>query len=231
MMLVIPLCVPLLADPSTYRGTQQSGTRGGKAMRKVELPPLPYAVDALEPYYDARTVELHHGKHHQGYVNGLNTALEKLAAARASSDFALVKHLERESAFHGGGHMLHSIFWTNLAPRGGGRPEGALQAAIVESFGSFEAFDKQLRAATNAVEGSGWGALATNRRGSLSIAQIEKHQNQVLPGWTPLLVIDVWEHAYYLKYQNRRAEFVDTVMDHLVNWPDVAERFAAATTG
>jgi Fe-Mn family superoxide dismutase len=201
----------------------------GNTMGKYELPPLPYAYDALEPYYDAQTVELHHDKHHQGYVNGLNAALEKLAAARAGGDFALVKHLERETAFHGGGHLLHSIFWTNLAPRGGGRPEGALQAAIEKNFGGFVVFDKQLRAATNAVEGSGWGALVTDRSGTLAVVQIEKHQNQLLPGWVPILVIDVWEHAYYLKYQNRRAEFVTVVMDHLVNWPDVAERFAAAT--
>jgi Fe-Mn family superoxide dismutase len=126
---------------------------------------------------------------------------------------------------------MHSIFWTNLTPGGGGRPEGVLQAAVVESFGGYEAFDGQLRAATNAVEGSGWGALVVDSAGALAVVQVEKHQNQILPGWTPILVIDVWEHAYYLKYQNRRADFVDAVMDHLVNWPDVAERFAAATAG
>jgi superoxide dismutase, Fe-Mn family len=193
---------------------------------KFELPPLPYASDALEPHYDKATVELHHGKHHLAYVNGLNAALDKLAAARAAGDHALVKHLSREVGFHGGGHILHSTFWTNLKPAGGGRPDGALAAAIEASFGSFEAFDKQLRAATNAVEGSGWGVLAAAPSGDLAVLQVEKHQNQVLPGWTPILVIDVWEHAYYLKYQNRRAEWVDAVMNHLVNWADVARRFA-----
>ncbi len=201
-------------------------------MVKAELPPLPYAADALEPHYDARTVELHHGKHHLAYVNGLNAALDKLAAVRAAGDFALVKHLEREVAFHGGGHVLHSIFWTNLAPDGGGQPGGPLAEAIARDFGSFAAFDAHLRAATNAVEGSGWGVLAVDpESGRLAALQVEKHQNLLLPGWVPLLVVDVWEHAYYLKYQNRRAEWVDAVMQHLVCWPDVARRYHAALAG
>jgi len=198
-------------------------------MVKAELPPLPYAADALEPHYDARTVELHHGKHHLAYVNGLNAALDKLAAARGAGDFALVKHLEREVAFHGGGHVLHSIFWTNLAPNGGGQPGGAVADALAREFGSFAAFDAQMRAATNAVEGSGWGVLALDPgTGRLTVLQVEKHQNLLLPGWVPLLVVDVWEHAYYLKYQNRRAEWVDAVMQHLVCWPDVERRYHAA---
>ena len=197
-------------------------------MTKAELPPLPYPADALEPFYDARTVELHHGKHHLAYVNGLNAALDKLAAARTAGDFSLVKHLEREVAFHGGGHILHSIFWTNLAPNGGGQPDGALAAAIAREFGSFASFDTQMRAATNAVEGSGWGVLAVDPTASqLAVLQVEKHQNLLLPGWVPLLVVDVWEHAYYLKYQNRRAEWVDALMQHLVNWADVARRYQA----
>ena len=198
-------------------------------MRKAELPPLPYGADALEPYYDARTVELHHGKHHQAYVNGLNAAIDGLAAARSAGDFGLIKHLEREVAFHGGGHVLHSIFWTNLRPGGGGQPDGALGDALAREFGSFAAFDAQLRAATNAVEGSGWGVVAADpSSGALIVLQVEKHQNQVLPGWTPILVIDVWEHAYYLNYQNRRAEWVDAVMNHLVDWANVAKRLAEA---
>ena len=192
-----------------------------------QLPPLPYASDALEPYYDKQTVELHHGKHHLAYVNGLNAALQKLEAARTAVDHAMVKHLSREIGFHGGGHLLHAIFWTNMKPGGGGKPSGALAAAIDRSFGSFDAFDKHLRAATNAVEGSGWGVVAASPAGDLVVLQVEKHQNQVLPGWAPILVIDVWEHAYYLKYQNRRPEWVDAMMNHLVNWPDVEQRFAA----
>ncbi len=198
-------------------------------MERAQLPPLPYPVDALEPHYDARTLELHHGKHHLAYVNSLNAALDKLAAARTAGDFALVKHLEREVAFHGGGHILHSIFWTNLTPGGGGAPDGALADAVTRDFGSFAAFDAQMRAAANAVEGSGWGVLAAEAgTGRLAILQVEKHQNQLLPGWLPVFVLDVWEHAYYLKYQNRRAEWVDVVMQHLVSWPDVARRWAMA---
>jgi Fe-Mn family superoxide dismutase len=190
------------------------------------LPELPYSFDALEPYYDARTLELHYSKHHQGYVTGLNAALTKLTSAQETGDYGLIKHLEREIAFHGGGHTLHSIFWTNLKPGGGGRPNGALAEAIDRSFGSFDRFDALIRSATVAVEGSGWGALiADTDTCGLAVIQIEKHQNQVLAGWVPILVIDVWEHAYYLKYQNRRAEFVDAVMDHLVDWDDVAGRY------
>jgi Fe-Mn family superoxide dismutase len=197
---------------------------------KAHLPQLPYPVDALEPHYDARTLELHHGKHHLAYVNSLNAALDKLVAARTTGDFAFVKHLEREVAFHGAGHILHSIFWTNMAPGGGGAPDGALADAVARDFGSFAAFDAQMRAATNAVEGSGWGVLAAETgTGRLVILQVEKHQNLLLPGWTPILVVDVWEHAYYLKYQNRRAEWVDAMMQHLVNWPDVASRWVRAT--
>jgi Fe-Mn family superoxide dismutase len=193
---------------------------------KHELPELPYDYDALEPHYDAETLQLHHGKHHQGYVKGLNAALEGLAECRESGDFSRIKPLQRQLAFHGSGHLLHSIFWTNLTPDGGGRPEGRLAHAIDTQLGGFDGFDCAFRAATTAVEGSGWGVLAVDPVScGLAILQVEKHQNQLLPGWVPLLVVDVWEHAYYLKYQNRRAAFVDAVMDHLVNWRDVATRY------
>jgi Fe-Mn family superoxide dismutase len=201
-------------------------------MSQHKLPPLPYAYDALEPYYDAQTLELHHSKHHQGYVTGLNTALARLAEARESKGLAAIKHWSRELAFHGAGHSLHSLFWENLKPGGGGQPTGELAAAIDRYFGSYEAFDGQMRAATNAVEGSGWGALLMDPGScGLAVAQIEKHQNQMLPGWIPIFVIDVWEHAYYLKYQNRRPEFTAAVMDHLVNWQDVADRFGRIAGG
>jgi superoxide dismutase, Fe-Mn family len=198
-------------------------------MTEYVLPPLPWAVDALEPHYDARTVELHHGVHHQTYVNGLNAALKALAQARETGESGLVKHWERELAFHGGGHLLHALFWTNLAPGGGGAPAaGPMADALRRDFGGWEAFRAQFQAATVAVEGSGWGVLAAEPgRGRLAILQVEKHQNQVLPGWVPVLVVDVWEHAYYLKYQNRRAAFVEAVLDHLVNWADVEARLTA----
>ena len=200
-------------------------------MSHVTLPDLPYATDALEPWYDAATVALHHDKHHAGYVAGYNATLDKLAAARAAGDFGAITALERLLAFHGAGHVLHSVFWTNLAPHGGGRPAGDLAAAIERDFGSFEGFDGQLRAAAAGVQGSGWGVLAAEAgSGALAVLAVENHQHQLLPGWVPVLALDVWEHAYYLKYQNRRAEWISAVMDHLVSWDDVARRWAAAAT-
>lgn len=198
-------------------------------MTAYVLPPLPYALDALEPHYDARTVELHHGVHHLGYVNGLNAAVAALAGARQAGDLTLVKHFEREVAFHGGGHILHSLFWTNLTPGGGGAPaRGPLAAALERDFGGYLAFRAQLQAATVAVEGSGWGVLAAEPgSGRLAVLQVEKHQNHLLPGWVPVLAVDVWEHAYYLKYQNRRAAFVEAVLEHLVHWADVEARYRA----
>jgi len=194
-----------------------------------QLPPLPYAYNALEPVIDEQTMHLHHDKHHAGYVKGLNKAEAKLATARKSNDFALIKHLERELAFHGSGHILHSIFWKNLSPDGGGKPAGRLARAIDQEFGSFDAFKNQMIAASKSVEGSGWGIFAYHVPfKKLVILQAEKHQNLAQWGAIPLLVIDVWEHAYYLKYQNRRAEFVTEIFD-IINWKDVAARFARAT--
>lgn len=196
-----------------------------------ELPPLPYEYNALEPYIDEQTLHFHHDKHHQAYVAGLNKAEEELVKARAAGDYALIKHWERELAFHGSGHILHSIYWTNLAPAGqggGGEPSGELAEQIVQDFGSFEAFKKQLSAATNAVEGSGWGMLAWNRlTRSLMILQVEKHQDLTVWGAIPLLVLDVWEHAYYLKYQNKRPDYTAALFN-IINWNDVAQRLAQA---
>lgn len=192
-----------------------------------ELPPLPYPYDALEPHIDAQTMRLHHDIHHKAYVDGLNNAEAKLAEARQKGDFALVKHWSREAAFHGSGHFLHSIFWENMSPRGGGEPSGELAEAIKRDFGSFENFQNQFLAAANAVEGSGWGILALQPTSHLVILQAEKHQNLTQWGVTPLLVVDVWEHAYYLKYQNRRAEYTKAFMN-VVNWEDVLKRYQRA---
>ena len=197
-----------------------------------ELPPLPYAYDALEPYIDEQTMRLHHDIHHQGYVSGLNSAEAKLAEARAAGDFASVKHLSREAAFHGSGHLLHSIFWPNMiaASEAKAAPEGALAKAIDDSFGSFQAFKGQFIAASIAVEGSGWGILAYRPAdGALVILTAEKHQNLTQWGVIPLLVLDVWEHAYYLKYQNRRGEYVNGFFN-IINWDDVAARYADASS-
>lgn len=197
-------------------------------MKKHELPPLPYDYNALEPYIDEATLKLHHDIHHKGYVDGLNKAEEKLAEARESGDFGLIKHWEREVAFHGSGHYLHSIFWTNMKPNGGGEPTGPIAEQINKDFGSFEAFKKQLTAATVAVEGSGWGLLGWDPTSEkLVVLQSEKHQNLTQWGVRPLYVIDVWEHAYYLKYQNKRAAFVDNLWS-VTNWDDINKRFEEA---
>ena len=198
---------------------------------KYELPPLPYAYNALEPHIDEQTMRLHHDKHHLAYVNGLNNALEKLEAARAAGDFGLVKHWSREAAFHGSGHFLHAIFWPNMAPAGkggGGEPSGDLAAQIAKDFGDFAKFKAQFTAASNAVEGSGWGLLVWEPASAqLEVLQAEKHQNLTQWGVRPLLVLDVWEHAYYLKYQNNRGAYVEAWWN-VVNWADAAERFKAA---
>lgn len=193
-----------------------------------ELPALPYDYDALEPHIDEQTMRLHHDKHHLAYVNGLNNAEAKLAEARSSGDFGLVKHWERELAFHGSGHFLHCIFWPNMSPDGGGEPSGDLAAAIDRSFGGFDAFKSHFKAASVAVEGSGWGILAYQTLSDqLIVLSVEKHQDLTEFGCLPLLVLDVWEHAYYLKYQNVRPAYVDAFFS-VINWEDVASRFAKA---
>lgn len=189
-----------------------------------ELPPLPYDYNALEPHIDEQTMRLHHDKHHLAYVNGLNNAEAKLKEAREKGDFALVKHWEREAAFHGAGHFLHCVFWENMSPKGGGEPKGALGDAISSAFGSFGAFAAHFKAAGAAVEGSGWVLLTKNNvTNQLDILTSEKHQD--LTQWVnvPLLVCDVWEHAYYLKYQNNRAAYLEAFMK-VINWEDVARR-------
>jgi len=194
------------------------------------LPPLPYAYNALEPYIDEKTMRIHHDKHHLSYVEGLNAAEKKLEEARRTGSFDLVKHWERELAFNGAGHYLHTLFWNVMSPRGGGKPTGALLDEINRSFGSYDAFKKQFSEAAGKVEGGGWAILVWSPRSRrLEILTAEKHQN--LSQWDviPLLPLDVWEHAYYLKHQNDRAAYVKDWWN-VVNWPYVAERFATART-
>lgn len=194
-------------------------------MTKHELPALPYAYDALEPYCDEQTVRLHHDAHHKAYVDGLNNAEAKLAEAREKGDFSLIKHWERELAFHGAGHILHTLFWENMRAGGGGPATGPVAQRIVQDFGSFDTFKKQFTAAAVAVEGSGWAVLCWSPTfNKLVILTAEKHQNLTQWGVAPLLVVDVWEHAYYLKYQNKRAAFVEAWWN-LVNWDDVNSKF------
>ena len=205
-----------------------------EATGQYVLPKLPYAFDALEPVIDAQTMEIHYTKHHAGYVKGLNAALAALAKIRdGSGDASLIKNWERELAFNGGGHVNHSLFWLNMAPPnkgGGGRPSGALAAAIDRDFGSFDAFASQFQAAANSVEGSGWGWLVyCNISGRLLIQQMEKQQNMLITGISPLLGVDVWEHAYYLKYQNKRGDYTKAWMG-VINWPNVQQMYEHLTT-
>lgn len=195
------------------------------------LPPLPYAYDALEPHMDAQTLKIHHDLHHAGYVKGANAALAALERARAAGDFALVDHHTKKLSFHTSGHLLHSLFWENMAPPGqGGAPSADLDAAIRASFGSFDAFKANLSAAAATVEGSGWGILGFNPLdGRLTVLQCENHEKKAIWSVVPILVVDVWEHAYYLRYQNKRGDFV-AAWWNLVNWDDVSARYARAKT-
>ena len=201
----------------------QKAPAGGGA---YVLPKLPYAYDALAPGIDEGVLRIHHTKHHAGYVKGLKTTLQKLEAARTSGDMSRIKALSRALAFHGSGHVLHSLYWTSMTPGGSSAPGGALGTMIARDFGSFDAFKTQFLAASKKVEGSGWGVLAYEPMGGkLVVLQAEKHQNLAIWGVTPLMVCDVWEHAYYDQYQNRRADYVDAFFK-LVDWPGVAKRLA-----
>jgi Fe-Mn family superoxide dismutase len=229
-LMAVGLGAATAAFPDRGPGLAVTNKGGSKEMsHHHELPPLPYAYDALEPYYDEQTVRLHHDIHHAGYVKGLNAAEEKIANMLQSGDFAAAKAVCGELAFHGSGHILHSIFWTNMRPGGGGAPSGDIAKVIEKQFGSSDAFKGLFLAATNAVAGSGWGILAYRKNDdALVVLQAEKHENLTQWGVTPILVLDVWEHAYYLKYQNKRPEWTKAFMEHLVNWDDVSKRLLAA---
>jgi Fe-Mn family superoxide dismutase len=197
-------------------------------MAQYKLPELPYAQNALEPHIKGEIIALHHGKHHAAYVTNANGILDKLADARSKNDFAAVPHLERALAFNLSGHVMHSIFWKNLKPNGGGEPTGALKTQIDKDFGSFAAFKGQFTAAAMTVFGSGWAALVWEPlAGQLLITQIYDHQSNTSVGGTPIMVADAWEHAWYLQYQNRKNEFFDALWN-LWNWDDIGARLGAA---
>lgn len=197
-------------------------------MAQYTLPDLAYDYGALEPHLSGRILELHHGKHHAAYVAGANTVLDRLVEARSSGDYGAINQLEKNLAFHLSGHVMHSIFWRNLSPDGGGRPDGELAAAIEEHLGSFDAFRAQLTEAAMNVQGSGWAALSWEPLGGrLIVEQVYDHQGNVGQGGPPLLVLDMWEHAFYLQYENRKGEWVDAFWE-LVDWADVAKRFSSA---
>ncbi len=198
-----------------------------------ELPKLPYAFDALEPHIDARTMEIHHGKHHQAYVTNVNKALEGQAALSAKSVEALISDLNSVPEAvrtavrnNGGGHANHSMFWTSMKKGGGGEPGGALSAAIVAAFGSVAGFKEKFNAAGMGRFGSGWAWLSLNK-GVLEVHSTANQDNPLMEGKKPLLGCDVWEHAYYLNYQNRRADYL-AAWWNVVDWDAVAARYAAA---
>lgn len=197
-------------------------------MAEYTLPDLAYDYSALEPSISGRIMELHHSKHHQTYVTGANTALAQLAEARASDNLANVNKLEKDLAFNLGGHVNHSIFWTNMSPNGGDKPTGELAAALDDAFGSFDAFQKHFTATAMGVQGSGWSVLAWDVIGQrISVFQLFDQQGNVPLGLVPLLMLDVWEHAYYLDYQNVRADYVKAFWN-IVDWSNVQARFTTA---
>lgn len=188
-----------------------------------ELPPLPYDYKDLEPYISEEQLRIHHDKHHQAYVDGANALLKKFDARDSEFD---IKAVAKELSFHVGGFILHKLFWENMGPAGkcGGEPTGTIADYIKKDFGSFERFKKEFTQVAVGVEGSGWAALTLCRRTNrIFIMQIEKHNVNVIPGFRIMMVLDVWEHAYYLDYQNRRPEFVDAFWN-LVNWDEVNKR-------
>jgi superoxide dismutase, Fe-Mn family len=199
-----------------------------------ELPALPYAFDALEPYIDARTMEIHHDKHHAGYVNNLNKALEGHADLQAKSvedllrGIASVPEAIRTTVRNnGGGHANHSLFWQVMAPNAGGKPSGNLAAAIDKAFGGFDSFREKLTNAAAGQFGSGWGWLVVSG-GALEVLARPNQDSPLMDGKTPILGVDVWEHAYYLHYQNRRADYLKAWWN-VVSWPAVEERYRRAT--
>ncbi|MEV4577646.1 superoxide dismutase [Nonomuraea jabiensis] len=196
-------------------------------MGEYTLPDMPYDYAALEPAITGEILELHHAKHHAAYVKGANDTLERLAEARDKGEFGGLVGLEKTFAFNLSGHVLHTIFWQNLSPDGGDRPDGELGEAITEHFGSFDAFKKQLTTATATVQGSGWGVLAWEPLGRrLVVEQVYDHHGNVGMNTTPLLVFDAWEHAYYLQYRNVRPDYVEKLWG-LINWNDVIARYDA----
>ncbi|WP_062133395.1 superoxide dismutase [Demequina aestuarii] len=198
-------------------------------MADYTLPDLSYDYGALDPHIAGEIMELHHSKHHATYVAGANTALEKMAAARDSDDFGAIAGLEKALAFNLGGHTNHSVFWTNMSPDGGDKPTGELAAAIDENFGSFDKFRAHFTHNALTVMGSGWSILAWDTIGKkLVIVQLYDQQGNVPVGLVPLLMLDMWEHAFYLQYRNVKADYVKAWWN-VVDWANVQQRFATAS--
>ncbi|WP_184403557.1 superoxide dismutase [Geomicrobium halophilum] len=214
-----------LADEFSDRSSKGKGSvRPGDH----ELPPLPYDYDALEPYIDAEIMYLHHDVHHRGYVEGLNKAEVKMEKARKDNKYDLITHWEREAAFHGAGHYLHTIFWNIMDPRGGGTPKGDLLSMIERDFGSYQRFRAHFTAAAEKLSTPGWVILVWSPRAHrLEILTAELHHYLTQWDVIPLLVLDIWEHAYYLQYKTEKAEYVKNWWE-VVNWPAVQRRLDVA---
>jgi Fe-Mn family superoxide dismutase len=201
-----------------------------KSAAKYELPKLPYDYGDLEPAYSRELLELHHDKHHAAYVKGVNEALEGLAHAREKGDWAVLNQLQKNLAFHLSGHVLHSIFWRNLTPNSSALRDGDLLTNIKRDFATLDALRDQMNEAAVAVQGSGWAALSWEPLGKrLVVEQIYDHQGNTGNGTVPLLVLDMWEHAYYLQYRNEKKKWVAAFWG-IVNWADVAERYLKVRT-
>ena len=199
-------------------------------MPEYTLPDLPYDHSALEPHISGRIMELHHDKHHATYVAGANTALAELAELRSTGDFATVNLHEKNLAFNLAGHVNHSVFWPNMTPDGAGRPDGEIAAAIDDQFGGFEGFQGHFTATAMGVQGSGWAALTWDSVGQkLLINQLYDHQGNLAAGLVPLLMLDMWEHSFYLDSQNVKADYVKAWWN-VVNWADVQQRLTTART-
>ena len=199
-------------------------------MSKYVLPDLSYDYGALEPNISGKIMELHHDKHHLAYVNGANLALEALEEAREKNDLTWVNKLQKDLAFNLAGHVNHTVFWRNMSPEGGDKPVGELAAAIDEFFGSFDGFRAHFTAAALGIQGSGWAILAWDILGEkLIIEQLYDHQGNLAAGSIPLLMLDMWEHAFYLDYQNVKGDYVKAFWN-IISWPDITARFEAART-
>ena len=200
-----------------------------------ELPDLPYSHDALEPYIDTKTMEIHHGKHHQGYVTKLNDALEGHSDLAGLSVEDLLRQIDsvpegiRQAVINnGGGHATHSLFWSIISANGGGPPTGELATAIETAFGSLEAGREEFVTAASTRFGSGWAWLVVDGNGDLKIYSTANQDSPLMNGDTPIIGLDVWEHAYYLNYQNRRPDYIEAFADNLINWDEVTKRYAEA---
>lgn len=196
-----------------------------------ELPNLPYAHDALEPHIDTKTMEIHHGKHHAGYTNNLNAAIEGTEMAGKSIEELVINHSDNGAVRNnGGGYYNHSLFWQVMSPKGGGAPSGALADAINAAYGSFDAFKEAFNKAAATRFGSGWAWLCVQKGGKVEVCSSANQDNPLMPGigcgGTPILGLDVWEHAYYLNYQNRRPDYIAAFWN-VVNWDEVSKRFEA----